>query len=578
MFRIRKVHDPLFPLEAKTIEQVQDIMHKRFPELGEDKIRDLPQQLLNPLKFRFRTILFVAENRNGNVKGFALLMVDPNLKFCFLDFIAVKEGSSGGLGSAIYQRVREEALELNSIGIFFECLPDDPQICKDESKIPENKARLRFYEKFGAFPVAGTKYETPVDDKDDSPPYLVFDDLGRGNPLEKKKAVKIVKAILQRKYGDYCPPKFIKDVINSFNDDPVKLRLPKYVIKPKFAELVTEKDFKIKLVVNHKHSIHHIRERGYVESPVRIETILKEIEKTGFFKKVEPEEFAERRIKKVHDPKLVNFLKKVCTSIEEGKSVYPYVFPIRNPLKPPRDLTVGAGYYCMDTFTPLNKNAWLAARSGVDCALTAADIVLHEGKVAYALLRPPGHHAESKVFGGFCYLNNGAIAAEYLSGYGKVAMLDIDYHHGNGQQDIFYKRKDVLTVSIHGHPSFAYPYFAGFAEEKGEGDGLGFNINIPLEEKITPGKYLSALFKAVSIVTRFKPDYLVLLIGFDTAEGDPTGTWPLSANDFFNNGKIIGSLKKPTVIIQEGGYKNQSIGINARKFFEGFVEGFNLKQ
>ena len=171
-------------------------------------------------------------------------------------------------------------------------------------------------------------------------------------------------------------------------------------------------------------------------------------------------------------------------------------------------------------------------------------------------------------------MNNGAIAAQFLSDYGKVAILDIDYHHGNGQQDIFYKRSDVFTVSIHGHPSFAYPYFCGFIEEKGEGDGVGYNLNIPLEEQITSERYLQALFKAVSRVSKFKPSFLVLLLGFDTAKGDPTGTWSLTANDFFNNGKMIGSLKIPSVIIQEGGYKNQSIGTNARKFFEGFSTGF----
>ena len=151
------------------------------------------------------------------------------------------------------------------------------------------------------------------------------------------------------------------------------------------------------------------------------------------------------------------------------KSIYPYVFPTRNPARPPNDETVLAGYYCIDTFTPLNQNAYLAARSAVDCALTAAEKVLEGTDLAYALVRPPGHHAETRTFGGFCYFNNGAIAANLLSRYGRVAILDIDYHHGNGQQEIFYNRADVLTVSIHGHPSFAYPYFSGFRDETGIG-------------------------------------------------------------------------------------------------------------
>ena len=160
----------------------------------------------------------------------------------------------------------------------------------------------------------------------------------------------------------------------------------------------------------------------------------------------------------------------------------------------------------------------------------------------YALVRPPGHHAERKVFGGFCYFNSNAIAANYLSKFGKVAILDIDYHHGNGQQDIFYKRNDVLTISIHGNPSFAYPYFSGFKDEKGEGEGLGFNINYPLKEKLNGAEYLEVLGLALKKIVKFKPSFLVVALGLDVAKGDPTGTWALGSKDFFENGKIIGSL------------------------------------
>ena len=152
-----------------------------------------------------------------------------------------------------------------------------------------------------------------------------------------------------------------------------------------------------------------------------------------------------------------------------------------------------AGYYCIDTFTPISRNAYPAARRGVDCALTAARELLAGRRIAYALVRPPGHHAERRSFGGFCYFNNNAIAAQYLTAYGRVAILDIDYHHGNGQQDIFYRRSDVLTVSIHGHPGFAYPYFSGFKEECGEGEGEGFNLNLPLPEAVDGAAYRKAL-------------------------------------------------------------------------------------
>ena len=154
-----------------------------------------------------------------------------------------------------------------------------------------------------------------------------------------------------------------------------------------------------------------------------------------------------------------------------------------------------------------------------------------------------------------------------LAEYGRVAILDIDYHHGNGQQVIFYRRSDVLTVSLHGHPSFAYPYFSGFEDEKGEGEGTGFNHNLPLAENLTAAEYLAALHKAVKKINRFKPDYLVICLGLDTAKGDPTGTWPLTAEDFDRVGATIGSMTVPTLLIQEGGYRTRSIGINARHFF-----------
>jgi len=186
-------------------------------------------------------------------------------------------------------------------------------------------------------------------------------------------------------------------------------------------------------------------------------------------------------------------------------------------------------------------------------------------------VRPPGHHAERRAFGGFCYFNNCAIVAQFMQNYGKVAILDIDYHHGNGQQDIFYRRSDVLTVSIHGHPDFAYPYFSGFAEEVGESEGEGFNLNLPLPEKVDGEKYRKALTKALRRVDAFGPDFLIVALGLDTAKADPTGTWALLAKDFDHNGRMIGELGLPVVVIQEGGYRTRTLGINARNFLAGLA-------
>jgi acetoin utilization deacetylase AcuC-like enzyme len=328
------------------------------------------------------------------------------------------------------------------------------------------------------------------------------------------------------------------------------------------------------LFLNEKHEIHHVKEVGYVESPVRVRSILNEISKLGIINVAQVKEYPDSFIYEAHDQGYVKYFRTVCMNMAPGKSVYPYVFPIRNAARPPKELSVRAGYYCIDTFTPLNYNAFMAARWGVNCSLTAADSIIAGSRMAYVLTRPPGHHAERHVFGGFCYFNNNAIAANYLSKYGNVAILDMDYHHGNGQQQIFYERNDVLTISIHGHPSFAYPYFSGFADEKGKDKGLGYNYNFPMKEELSGEGYRSTLRKALLVIRKFNPEFLIVALGLDTAKGDPTGTWILNAKDFNLNGKMIAELRIPTLFIQEGGYRNKLLGINARNFFTGFYEEY----
>lgn len=572
LFKIRKITDSFHPSNLNAIEQVFDILRIHFPSVKEEKINEILEQMKNPMKYQFSSTLFVAENGRSNIKGFAILFYMPDTHFCFLDYIAVKPGkTSGGVGGSIYERIREEAQLLNSIGIFMECLPDDGALCKDKTELKQNKARLAFYERYGARPIIGTKYETPVDPEDDCAPYLVFDDLGNNYKLTSAEAKKIIRAILQRKYPNYCPEDYVKMVVNSVKDKIVQLRDYRYIVKNRPIEKNKAIKNLIPLIINDKHDIHHVKERGYIESPVRIYSILKEISKLEAFNTRPSRGFPDKHITDVHNPKYFNYFKTVCSNFPEGKSIYPYVFPVRNATRPPKDLSVLAGYYCIDTFTPLNKNAFVAARSGVNCALTGAELLLEGYHTAYALVRPPGHHAERDVFGGFCYFNNSSISAHFLSKYGKVAILDIDYHHGNGHQQIFYSRSDVLTVSIHGNPSFAYPYFTGFADEIGEGEGEGFNINYPLKENISNEEYLTVLKNALKKIKNFKPDYLIISLGLDIAKDDPTGTWSLKAADFANNGIEIGKQSYPILFVQEGGYKNRTLGINARNFFEGFL-------
>ncbi len=575
MLRIRRIYDNVLPVNKGTLNQVQEILRSRFSAVPEEEIAAIGEKLRNPFKQRFRMILFVAESIRGKVRGFAMLLHEPDIRFTYLDWIATASNRAGaGIGGALYDRIRQESTALKVKGLFFECLPDDPEDCPDPAERKHNRSRLRFYERYGARPIVNTAYESPVKPGDTCMPHLVYDDLGTGRPPGKTLARQVVRAILERKYAGYCPADYVERVVRSFKDDPVRLRPLRYV-KPEavVAAVESRSAEQIALIVNDRHDIHHIHERGYVEAPVRVKSILDALLPSGLFAVIKPRPFPDKHLHAVHDADFVGYLKRACAEMSPGKSLYPYIFPIRNKTRPPREPSVLAGYYCIDTFTPINANAYPAARRSVDCALTAAREILDGRRIAYALIRPPGHHAERRAFGGFCYFNNSAVAAQYLCGHGKVAILDVDYHHGNGGQDIFYRRSDVLTVSIHGHPKFAYPYFCGFEEERGEGEGEGFNLNLPLPESVDGEAYRKALSRALSRIEEFRPRFLVVGLGLDPAKGDPTGTWSLTARDLAENGRRIGALGLPLVVIQEGGYRTKTLGRNAMAFFRGLVEG-----
>lgn len=575
VFRIRRIHDDVLPINQEAIRKVKAILKERFDDAPK---RDIDRMILNlrdPFAQRFRSILHVAERQDGHVLGFALVLHDPQLRMSFLDYIAASTRlTSRGIGGALYQRVREDARGAGMRALFFECLPDEPGACPDPAKLPANRARLRFYEGYGARPAINNAYTLPLDDDLECMPVLVIDILERGGALRRKYVREAVRAILERKYAHLCPPDYVERVVSSFKDDPVKLRAPRYRGKdrtlsaPKVAPVE-----QIALFVNDKHDIHHVNDRGYVEAPVRISRIMAELDKTNLFDRLRARTRSLEAVRRIHDRALVAYMRKVCLELPEGESIYPYVFPIRNASRPPSDLSMRAGYYCIDTFTPLNRNAFLAARGAVDCALAGAEAIAQGRRLAYALVRPPGHHAERHVFGGFCYFNNTAIAAHELARLGRVAILDLDYHHGNGQQDIFYAREDVLTVSIHGNPRFAYPYFSGFTEEQGVGAGLGYNLNLPLPETVAGPRYLEALGQALRRIRSFEAAVLVVALGLDTAKGDPTGTWNLGAGDFLENGRRVGALGLPTLVVQEGGYRTRTLGRNARAFFEGLHKG-----
>ena len=566
MFRIRRIYDDVLPVNRAALHEVRKIFDSQFPDAPVGDIEHLADRLQNPFKKRFRTVLYVAENSRHRVNGFAIVLYEPEIRFCYLDFLAAGRNVPGrGVGAALYEHIRDEAAGLGADGLFFECLPDDPDRCLDPAIRKLNAARLRFYEQYGARPITGTAYETPVPECDtDNLPFLVYDGLDSGKTLRARLARDVAQAILERKYSDLCPPEYVREVVDSYRD-PVVIREPRYVKSIEdHRPAAAHPPEAIAVTINDKHDIHHIREHGYVEAPVRIAAIQGDLESSGLIETVPVKEYPLRHILAVHDADFVDYLQRACANAPVGKSVYPYVFPIRNATRPPKELAIRAGYYCIDTFTPINNNAFPAARRAVDCVLTAADEVLNGRRIAYALVRPPGHHAERRSFGGFCYFSNSAIGAHYFSQQGRVAIIDVDYHHGNGQQDIFYERADVLTVSIHGDPDFAYPYFSGFADERGAGEG--FNRNLPLPEEQNGEQYRETLKTAIQLVKDFAPAFVVIALGLDPAKGDPTGTWSLGAKDFEANGKLLGELRLPTLVVQEGGYRTRTLGRTRRAF------------
>lgn len=319
------------------------------------------------------------------------------------------------------------------------------------------------------------------------------------------------------------------------------------------------------------------------ERPERADAILAALAPDGGFVLTEPEEHGVQPIVAVHDPGLVRYLEDAWDGWrreEEAEEMVPdtVLHPgVREGMGPgpePRSAAGRLGYRCFDTATPVVAGTYRAARAAVDAALTAAEAVLGGEQVAYALCRPPGHHAARSVFGGYCYFNNAAVAAQYvLDRTGEpVAILDLDYHHGNGTQQIFYSRPDVLYVSLHGDPSRAYPYFTGHAEERGAGAGEGATLNLPLPAGCDDARYLSVLDVALERVAAFAGSVAVVSLGMDTYRDDPICDLALTADAYDAVGARVASLGRKLVVVQEGGYFLPALGQNVRRWLRA-VEG-----
>jgi acetoin utilization deacetylase AcuC-like enzyme len=312
------------------------------------------------------------------------------------------------------------------------------------------------------------------------------------------------------------------------------------------------------------------------EVPARAEIILQALQAAGFGPVVAPTDHGLEPILAVHDAGFVEFLRTAydwnAEFYEKAEPVFPWTFSTRHIGRKPKHLVGLTGYYAFGFGSPILEGTWEAAYWSAQCALSAADLVLAGERAAYALCRPPGHHAAADLYGGFCYLNNAAVAARYLqAGKEQVAVLDIDYHHGNGTQAIFYADPTVLYCSLHVHPDEGYPYYWGETSERGVGAGEGFNRNWPLPEGTDDARYLAALDEALAAIRDFAPRTLVVSVGFDIVAGDPVGGFEVTLEGLREVGQRIAGLGLPTLIVQEGGYRLESLGESAVVFLQAFV-------
>lgn len=315
------------------------------------------------------------------------------------------------------------------------------------------------------------------------------------------------------------------------------------------------------------------------EKPERVEYIVNALSDRGFPTPSTPDPIDMSPVRKIHDAGYLEFLETAWNAWKadgyEG-DVIATSFPTRRQqqTRPPKNIDGKVGYYCMAAETAITSSTWTAAQSSAATAQTAQRIVANGERAAFALCRPPGHHASKDQFGGYCFYNNAAIAAQMFrdQGMGKVAVLDIDFHHGNGTQDIFYDRDDVLFISLHGHPEDEFPYFLGWADETGTGAGKGCNLNLPMRPGTDFAEWSAALETALTAIRDFGAEALVISLGVDAFKNDPISSFKLDSADFTTTGRMIETLELPTLFVMEGGYAIAEVGINTVNVLSGFEQ------
>jgi acetoin utilization deacetylase AcuC-like enzyme len=331
------------------------------------------------------------------------------------------------------------------------------------------------------------------------------------------------------------------------------------------------------------HRLHHATElkdgvlKPCFEMPDRAETILAHVRQEGLGDVLAPRQYDKSRYCRVHSERYVQFLESAWaewSALGHKHDALPLIWPVRDLRADiePEHIDGKLGFYAMDAGVAITAGTWEAVRTSADLALTGMEVLANGGRSAFSLCRPPGHHAAAEYMGGYCYLNNAAIAAQACldNGGQRVAVLDVDFHHGNGTQSIFYHRADVMFVSLHGDPKRSYPYFLGHRDETGTGEGLGFNHNYPLPHGTNWAEYSTALNSACRTIAAYRPDAVVVSLGVDTFKDDPISHFRLDSDDFLRIGAAIAGIGRPTLFVMEGGYMVDEIGINAVNVLSGF--------
>jgi acetoin utilization deacetylase AcuC-like enzyme len=312
------------------------------------------------------------------------------------------------------------------------------------------------------------------------------------------------------------------------------------------------------------------------ECPERWDYIVQSLQGRGYHDLLEPDALDLTLVGKIHSADFIEFLQNAWQLWEKegfNGDALPTVFPARRmQQREPEFIDGKLGYYAMAIETAITSGTWEAAVSSAACATTAQKLVSSGERTAFALCRPPGHHAATDLYGGYCFLNNAAIAAQGFldDGAGRVAILDVDFHHGNGTQDIFYQRNDVLFISLHGAPEHAFPHFLGYADETGEGAGSGYTVNYPMPPDTGYAVWREALEQSLAQIQQYAPDVLVVSLGVDTFKKDPISFFKLDTDDFTDYGRLIASAGLPTLFVMEGGYAVAEIGENTVNVLSGF--------